>query len=123
MTRTPLISVTANDCDFEYFRGSGNGGQKKQKTSSACRCRHRASGAVGRSEEHREQSANKRLAFKRMTDTKLFRDWIRLESMRRNGTLAMIESYVEQEMKKVRVEVRGEKGWEEIKVLEDNSDE
>ena len=32
----------------------------------------------------------------------------------------MIESHVEQEMKKVRVEVRGEKGWEEVKDLKED---
>ena len=44
-TRQLLFSVTANDCDWSYTRGTGNGGQKKNKTNSAVHCKHRASGA------------------------------------------------------------------------------
>ena len=31
-----LFTVTANDCTWTYYRGSGPGGQKKNKTSN-CR--------------------------------------------------------------------------------------
>ena len=31
--RKPLFSVTAKDCNWDYYRGSGSGGQKKNKTS------------------------------------------------------------------------------------------
>ena len=72
-TKERLFSVTAKDCDFEAFRGSGKGGQKKNKTSSAIRCRHRASGAIGKCESYREQSRNRKEAFRRMTDTKEFK--------------------------------------------------
>src|SRR5271154_6038653 len=64
-----MFSVTAKDCEFIDKRGSGKGGQKKNKTSSAIQCRHRPSGAMGEAEDHREQSLNRRLAFKRMAES------------------------------------------------------
>ena len=61
-----LFSVTLKDCDVIPYRGSGSGGQKRNKTFSAIRVVHRESGAVGECENHREQIQNKREAFKRM---------------------------------------------------------
>ena len=55
MTKKLLFSVTAADCRFDYYRGSGKGGQKRNKTSSAVRCTHIASGAVGASDDTRSQ--------------------------------------------------------------------
>lgn len=108
--RKPIVSVTASDCEFEYYRGSGDGGQKKQKTSSACRCRHRPSGAVGQAQDHREQSRNRQLAFGRMANTKEFQAWIKLETMKRTGEIQQIEAKVEQEMKKIKTQVRDKSG-------------
>lgn len=83
MTREHLFSVTAKDLDIEYFRNSkGAGGQKRDKTSSACRVRHRASGAVGQSKDHREQHKNKRLAFRRMAESPKFKMWITAQAMK-----------------------------------------
>lgn len=74
-----LFSITADDCTWQYYRGSGDGGQKKQKTSSAARCIHAPSGAVGEAQDSRKQSENRKLAFKRMTESKDFQVWLRLE--------------------------------------------
>ena len=59
----PLFSVTAQDCEWSYTRGTGAGGQKRNKTSSAVHCTHRASGAHGYSESSRSQLDNRRDAF------------------------------------------------------------
>lgn len=77
--RTKLFSITASDCRFIAKRGSGNGGQKKQKTSSAIQCFHDPSGAMGESQESREQSQNKKQAFERMVNTKEFQSWLKLK--------------------------------------------
>lgn len=42
-----LFSVTAKDCEWSYTRGTGAGGQKKNKTSSAVHCSHKQSKAHG----------------------------------------------------------------------------
>lgn len=46
--RELVFSLTKDDFEWEYFRGTGKGGQKKNKTSSAVRCKHLESGAVGK---------------------------------------------------------------------------
>lgn len=109
-----LFSVTASDCEWSYTKGSGAGGQKRNKTSSAVHCSHRPSGAHGYAEDSRKQVDNKRLAFERMYNTKQFQDWLRLETARRTGELAQIDEEVRQQLRKVKVEVRSDGKWIEV---------
>ena len=109
--RVPLWSVTAADCDWSYTKGTGAGGQKRNKTSSAVHCTHRASGARGYSEGSRSQLDNRRDAFTKMSETKEFKTWHRVESMRRSGTLATIDAQVEREMRRIKVEVKQDGKW------------
>ena len=112
--RSILFSVTASDCDWSYTRGTGAGGQKKNKTSSAVHCIHRSSGAHGYAEETRSQAKNREIAFKKMAESKKFTDWHRIEVMRRTGESAIIEANVEREMLRVRVDRKNDEGrWEE----------
>ncbi len=110
---SPLFSVTSKDCKFDYYVGSGDGGQKKQKTASAVRCTHKESGAVGKAEDTRSQLKNKQLAFGRMAETKKFQEWLRVESLKALGIQKQIEDKVEREIKKVKVEVQKEGRWVE----------
>ena len=82
-----LFSVTAKDCEWSYTKGTGAGGQKRNKTSSAVHCTHRPSGAHGYSEASRSQHDNKREAFVKMAESKEFQKWNRMEAMRRMGVL------------------------------------
>jgi protein subunit release factor B len=113
-TRELLFSVTASDCDWSYTRGTGNGGQKRNKTSSAVHCKHRASGARGYAEDDRSQHVNKRTAFMRMIETKEFKDWHRREVMRRTGEQAAIEDSVNRQMRQIRVEIKEEGKWKKV---------
>jgi protein subunit release factor B len=70
--REKILSVTLADCDVQTKRGSGKGGQNRNKRETAVRIVHRASGAVGESQEERSQLQNKRTAFKRMANTSTF---------------------------------------------------
>lgn len=79
MKRNKMFSVTASDCRWDVYRGSGDGGQKKQKTSSAVRCTHEPSGAVGEADDSRMQSSNRKTAFERMVATKEFKSWLQLK--------------------------------------------
>lgn len=110
MTKELIFSVTASDCEWSYTRGTGKGGQKKNKTSSAVHCSHRPSGAHGYSEASRSQLDNKREAFRKMAETKEFRNWQKIETARRMGTLKQVEEEVERQMRNVKVEVKDEKG-------------
>lgn len=110
MSKEKLFSVTAKDCEWEFFTAGGKGGQNQNKTASACRVRHPESGAVGECREHREQLQNKRTAFKRMASTPEFQKWISLKAKKVTGQLAIIEEQVNRELKKVKIEVKDEAG-------------
>src|SRR5438034_2101753 len=53
-------------CDVDTYRASGPGGQKRNKTSSAVRLRHRPTGLIVIAEESRSQHANKAKALTRI---------------------------------------------------------
>ncbi len=53
-------------CVVDTYRASGPGGQKRNKTSSAVRLRHPASGLLVIAEESRSQHENKARALRRM---------------------------------------------------------
>lgn len=107
-----LFSVTAADCRWDYFRGPGKGGQKRNKTSNAARCTHKASGAVGVATDNRSQTQNKRLAFQRMAESKKFKGWHLIEVARRTGAAQKAEEAVAVAMHpgNLRVEVKDAKG-------------
>jgi protein subunit release factor B len=67
-----ILSVTLKDCDVQTKRGSGKGGENRNKRDTAVRIVHRASGAVGESQEERSQLQNKKRAFLRMVATPAF---------------------------------------------------
>jgi len=115
MSRELLFSVTANDCQWKYTRGTGTGGQKKNKTNSAVHCIHPPSGAHGYSEAHREQRKNRQIAFEQMASSKEFKEWLHMEFNRRTGIQATIEDNVNRELRKIRVDAKDEDGrWVEV---------
>lgn len=59
-------TVRKEDLEITYYRGSGPGGQHRNKTDSACRMKHKPTGLVAQSEEHKKQGQNKKAAFKRL---------------------------------------------------------
>jgi protein subunit release factor B len=74
-----IMSLSKKDFDVQYFRAGGKGGQKQNKTDSACRIIHRASGAVGECREERHQHQNKKIAFRRLTESRKFTLWLKME--------------------------------------------
>ena len=105
-----LLSVTAHDCRWEYFRGTGAGGQKRNKTSNCARCTHEPSGAVGEARESRSQRDNRELAFGRMARSDKFQTWLRLEIARRTGQELQIQEAVERSLHNVRLEIHNDDG-------------
>lgn len=117
MTREKLFSVTINDCTVQTFRGSGAGGQNRNKRDTAVRVIHEPSGARGESQEERSQHQNKRTAFVRMAETPVFRAWVAAVS---NGlkTASEIEAEVARELADpslTKTEIKaGKDRWEEV---------
>jgi len=97
--RTKLFSVSKKDLEIQFFRSGGPGGQKQNKTSSACRIKHIDSGAVGECRNHRTQDANKREAFKRMTETDQFKAWVKLTSSLKLKNINDIDTWVDEQMR------------------------
>ena len=104
------LSKDAGDFVVEYFNGTGNGGQNRNKVAAACRIHHPKSGAMASCQEERSQKANRERAFKRLCETSKFKKWLRVETAKRAGTLKDIDAEVEKQMKNVKLEVRDENG-------------
>ena len=58
--------VRKSDLRIEFYRGSGPGGQHRNKTDSACRITHRPTQISAQSEGHRSQHRNRTAAFRRL---------------------------------------------------------
>jgi hypothetical protein len=56
------------DCDVDTYRGSGPGGQKRNKTDSAIRLRHRPTGLIVIATESRSQAENRVRAVRRLRE-------------------------------------------------------
>lgn len=121
MSKELLFSVTAADCDWQYLRGTGPGGQKRNKTESKVRCVHRASGAVGESDLTRSQAQNKQIAFRKMVETRVFKIWHKLETARRLGDKLTIEEKVDKAMMETNLIIEGRVNdkWTPLKSTED----
>lgn len=109
MDKKPWLTVTSDDCKWDYFRVGGNGGQKVNKTSSGVRVTHPPSGAVGRATDTRSQHKNRRIAWQRMVGDPKFRSWIRMQG----GIQAKIEAEVDRLMQDryIRTEVKKDGLW------------
>ena len=118
--RELLFSVTAKDCKFQATRGSGPGGQHRNKVSTAIRCIHPPSGATGYASDDKSQHRNKRKAFRRMAESKKFITWARMEAARRSGELAKIERKVERAIAddKIKCEIQIEGKWTENNLID-----
>lgn len=119
-----ITVVTKKDLRIDFYRGSGKGGQKRNKTSNCCRITHLPSGAVGIGESGRSQSSNRALAFRKMAETEKFQKWFKLEIAKRFGILDAVEKRVNWEMAhNIRVEARNSAGkWIEVDLCEELND-
>lgn len=92
-----LFSLTKKDFEIRTFRVGGNGGQKVNKTSSGVEIVHHASGARGRCTDTRSQLQNKKIALKRLTETKEFKLWLKMTTWNLKSD-AQIEEEVDREL-------------------------
>ena len=118
--RKLLFTLSKENGDFvvQPSKGTGNGGQKKNKTMSACRIIHPASNTVSECQEERSFTQNKKKAFSRLLEKESFKAWHKLECMRRNGEMAIIEESVEKAMvpEKILVEGQVDGKWTQINI-------
>jgi len=121
MTKQLLFSVSVKDCEVQAFKGSGPGGQKRNKTASAIRVIHHQSGAIGQASDAREQHLNKRNAFLRMIETKEFKSWHKVTVAKLCGILPkesleeQVDKMMSEENLKIEYKINGEWIDEETK--------
>lgn len=92
-----LFSVTISDCRVDAFTVGGAGGGGKDTSNTGVRVTHIASGASSIATETRSQFKNKQVAFRRMSQTRTFLAWHRMEVARRSGAKS-IDEQVEEAM-------------------------
>lgn len=108
MTKKRVLTVTIKDCVVETKRGSGAGGQNRNKRDTAVRIVHPPSGAVGESQEQRTQLQNKKTAFRRMAETDKFKAWYKKQL----GQVTLAEIQVSEQMRpnQLKMEVKDAAG-------------
>lgn len=94
-----ILSLTAKNFRWEFIRGSGKGGQKRNKTCSAVRCTHEESGATAWCENGRSQVHNRREAFLKCVNSEKFQNWLRIQTSREmRDREEIINKLVEEQM-------------------------
>jgi len=81
--RTLLFRLTKKDFVVKHIRGSGAGGQHRNKVHTGVRITHPDSGAVGTATDSKSQKTNRRNAFHRLVESDRFKAWHRVECARR----------------------------------------
>ena len=116
-----IVHLTKKDFELTFYRGSGNGGQNRNKVSSCCRIRHPASGCVATCEEERDQMQNRKIAFMRLVEQPKFKLWLTKEHNIRMGKILSdeaIEKKVDEMMDigNIKIEVKEEGKWKEVDI-------
>jgi protein subunit release factor B len=112
--RELLFSVTLADCVVQTFRCGGNGGQNVNKRDTGVRITHRESRAVGQSCDERSQLQNKKRAFRRMAESKLFQAWLARQSHEYKQMQVRAEKWAEAQVQDpalLKVEVFDGRRW------------
>lgn len=111
MGRELLFSVTRKDLVITPYKGSGAGGQNRNKRETACRIHHPDSGVTTQAEEHRTFEQNRKAAFLRLTNHPKFKIWLAQMQQIAMGYPSIEETVAEQmKEKNLRVEVKDENG-------------
>ena len=108
MAKQLLFSLTKKDFKIETMRGSGKGGQNRNKRDTAVRITHLDSGAVGYSEDERSQLQNKKRAFERLAKSEDFKKWHKIKAAQMMGlikTPEQIEKEVDEWMKEENLKI------------------
>ena len=71
-----IKTITKKDLKWDFFRGSGKGGQKRNKTENCARCTHLQSKSFSTSESSRSKQQNIKKALQKIVRTPSFLNWI-----------------------------------------------
>lgn len=109
--RELILSVTRKDFTETHIRGSGNGGQHRQKVHTGVRLVHKASGAVGESTQYKSQHQNRQAAWAHLRETPEWKVWLRTTLARLQGQPTVAER-LEEAMKEqnIRTQIHDDHG-------------
>jgi len=115
-----LFTVTKKDFIIEPYKGSGKGGQHRNKTMSCCRIKHPDSGVTTQACEERDFHKNRKVAFRRMIKHQKFEAWRKQKAYEISHGIKEVEKKFEEAMKpkNIKVEVRADNKWIEESVEE-----
>lgn len=75
--RMEEFCYTKKDFIFEWFSGTGPGGQNRNKTQNCVRITHKQSGLSAQSTKHRDRQANQKDAFRQLSEK--VATWIQIQ--------------------------------------------
>lgn len=111
--RKPLFSQTKKDFVVTPCRGSGPGGQHRNKSYTGCQIKHPASGAYAEATDNRSFDINKRNAFNKLVNSIKFKIWWNAKVLEiEHGE--EIEREVARQMEQVRVDYKVDGKWIEV---------
>ena len=96
--RKLLFRLTKKDFTVQHIRGSGPGGQHRNKSHTGVRITHPESGASAAATDSKSQKANKKNAFRRLVGSDEFKAWHRVEVARRSFDEKQIVAKVDRMM-------------------------
>ena len=103
-----LFSITKKDLEITYFSGHGAGGQHRNRHKNCVRIYHKDSGVTVQATEQRSLLQNKKMAFKRLTEHKHFKQWLRIKSGVEYQKVRQEEQMIERLKREVEQEMRHE---------------
>jgi peptide chain release factor 1 len=108
-----LFSVTKKDFEVTWFSGTGAGGQYRNKHQNCCRIIHKESGSMGTGQSQRDRISNQKEAFNNCVNTLSFKLWLNKKIYEiENKDKESLDSIIDREMKKIKVEVMKNGEWE-----------
>jgi len=108
-----LFSLTKKDFTLRPFKGSGSGGQKRNKTLSCIEIIHEDSGASAIGSDQRSFQQNKKVAFKRLISTEEFKKWHKFKCAEAMGLVISKEEQLKQWLKEDNfvIEIKKDGRW------------
>ena len=87
------VRVTKKDLEVTYYRGTGSGGQKRNKTSNCVRIHHPSSGVTVEATKSRKQGENQKTALEKLSKHPNFLAWAQTQMARPSDFL--VETQIE----------------------------
>jgi len=93
-----LFTINKDHFTIERTKGSGKGGQNRNKRETAIRLTHKITGIQSYCADERSQDQNLKKAFRNLVNKKEFQTWLKVETARQLQKEKDIERLVEEQI-------------------------